>query len=129
MYIEHIALNVPDPVAMAEWYTRHLGLRVVRRVIESPFTHFLVDSAGRTVVEIYKQSAAPVPDYFAMNPLVLHIAFSVTDVHQTCATLLAAGAHPTGEIVKTPTGDDLGMLRDPWGVPIQFVRRNTPLLG
>ena len=32
MNIEHVAFNVPDPAAAAEWYARHLGMRVVRRV-------------------------------------------------------------------------------------------------
>ena len=30
MDIEHFAINVKDPRAMADWYVRHLGLRVLR---------------------------------------------------------------------------------------------------
>src|SRR5262249_45002677 len=43
MDIEHMALNVPDPVAMADWYTEHLGMRVVRSVPGPPHTRFLAD--------------------------------------------------------------------------------------
>src|SRR6266446_4025618 len=30
MKIEHFALQVPDPVAMAQWYVNHLGFSVAR---------------------------------------------------------------------------------------------------
>ena len=30
MKLEHVALLVADPVAMADWYTKHLGMRVAR---------------------------------------------------------------------------------------------------
>jgi len=30
--LEHVALNVADPRAMADWYVAHLGMRVVRQV-------------------------------------------------------------------------------------------------
>ncbi|MEO5822605.1 MAG: VOC family protein, partial [Vicinamibacteraceae bacterium] len=48
--IEHVALNVADPRAMADWYVTHLGMRVVRRVEGPPHTRFLADVAGATVV-------------------------------------------------------------------------------
>lgn len=128
MQIEHVALNVTDPVAMAEWYTRHLGMRVVRSLSEAPHTHFLADSTGRTVLELYRQTKVPVPDYFGLDPMVLHIAFLAPDVKGTRERLLRAGADAVGEITQTPTGDELAMLRDPWGVAVQLVRRARPLL-
>jgi hypothetical protein len=32
------------------------------------------------------------------------------------------------EVTTTPAGDKLAMLRDPWGLAIQFVRRAEPML-
>jgi glyoxylase I family protein len=127
MNIEHIALNVADPVAMAEWYTRHLGMRVVRRPPGPTNTHFLADESGRVVLELYHHEA-PVPDYAAMDPFVLHIAFVATDVKGIRQRLLAAGAANAGEPNTTPAGDELAFLRDPWGVTIQLVKRATPLM-
>ena len=49
MDIEHLALNVPDPVGMAAWYVEHLGMRVLRKLDAAPFTHFLADGSGRVV--------------------------------------------------------------------------------
>jgi glyoxylase I family protein len=127
MMIEHVALNVTDPVAMAEWYTRHLGMRVLRRLTSAPLTHFLADESGQTVIEIYHQAKMAVPDYAAMDPMLLHIAFVAPNIHAERDRLMAAGAKPDGEVTPTPAGDQLAFLRDPWGVTIQLVKRAQPL--
>lgn len=128
MNIEHIALNVQDPYMMADWYARHLGMRTIRQVSGPPHTHFLADESGRVVIEMYHHTKAPIPDYFAMDPLVLHIAFTASDMKEARQRLLQAGATSEGDIVTTPTGDELAMLRDPWGVPVQLVKRVSPLM-
>lgn len=129
MNIEHLAFNVPDPVAQAEWYTCHLGMRVVRSIASPPHTYFLADSAGRVVLEIYHQTVAVIPDYRSMDPLVLHIAFNVANMAAARDKLLAAGATVASETVTTPAGDELAMLRDPWGIAMQLVKRARPLLA
>lgn len=128
MNIEHIALNVPDPVAAAKWYVRHLGMRVVRSVDGPPHTRFLADESGRVVLELYRQEQAPVPDYFEMDPMVLHVAFTAADVREARRMLLAADANPVGDVTVAPNGDELAMVRDPWGVPVQLVKRARALL-
>jgi glyoxylase I family protein len=127
MNIEHAGLNVPDPVAAARWYTEHLGMRVLRTSGPPNHAHFLADAPGRMVLEIYGNPAVPVPDYRSMHPLVLHLAFAVDDVRATRTRLLAAGATTEGEPETNTAGDDLAMLRDPWGLALQLVRRGTPL--
>jgi len=128
MNIEHFALNVSDPIRMADWYMTHLGLRVVRCLGEPPYTRFLADEAGRVVVELYAHRKAPLPDYAALDPLVLHIAFACADVPGTRARLLGVGATAAGDITRTPEGDEMTFLRDPWGVALQLVKRARPLL-
>lgn len=128
MNIEHVALNVSDPVRQAEWFVQHVGMRVVRSLSEAPFTRFIADESGRVVLELYGHSKAPVPKYAEFDPLVLHIAFVSTDVAADRERLLAAGATPAGEITRTPAGDDMTFLRDPWGVALQLVKRSRPLL-
>lgn len=128
MHIEHIALNVPDPVAMTAWYGKHLGMQVARAVGGPTLTHFVADAAGRTVLELYRQTAVPIPDYFAIDPMVLHVAFLAEDVVGTRQRLLEAGATAVGDIVTTPAGDVLAMHRDPWGVGLQLVKRARPML-
>src|SRR4051794_15896330 len=129
MNIEHIALNVADPVRMAAWYVEHLQLRVLRKLDQAPFTHFVVDRSGRVVLELYGHAKAAIPDYASMDPLTLHIAFSAAEVAQERQRLLAAGATPAGDIATTDTGDVMTFVRDPWGVTIQLVKRVKPMLG
>ena len=50
MKIEHVALNVADPVAMARWYTEHLKLTVVKGMDTIPYTHFLADDGGTVML-------------------------------------------------------------------------------
>ena len=123
MKIEHVAFQVDDPVAVSRWYVAHLGLTVKRAQTASPFGQFLADDGDAVMLEFYNNPIAPVPDYRAIHPVVLHVAFSAGDVAATRARLLAAGATAEGEVVRTESGDDMAMLRDPWGLAIQFVRR------
>ena len=129
MRIEHLAIQVQDPVAVAKWYADHLGMRVVRAGSAPTYTHFLADEGDHVLVEIYNNPAATIPDYRSMDPLLLHLAFaSDDDMQAQRARLLAAGATAAGDISTTPAGDQLAMLRDPWGFAIQLAKRRQPML-
>lgn len=128
MKIEHTAYQVEDPPAMARWYVEHLGLTVKRAQAERPFGQFLADDGDAVMLELYNNPTVAVPDYRGINPLVLHIAFWTDDVEATRARLLAAGATAEGEALVTPAGDHVAMLRDPWGLAIQFVHRAQPMI-
>src|SRR6185295_13543304 len=96
MKIEHTAYQVDDPVSLARWYVSHLGLRVKRAQQESPFGQFLADDGDAVMLEFYRHTSIPVPDYRSMDPMVLHLAFRTNDVGGTRQRLLAAGATPEG---------------------------------
>ncbi len=127
MKFEHVAFNVHDPVAVADWYVRHLGLTVAFRGGAPTHTHFLADDSGQMLMEVYTNPPDAVPDYAAMDPLLLHLAFVSADPAADAARLAAAGA----EIVSAARPDartHLIMLRDPWGLALQLCQRGTPLL-
>jgi len=125
--IEHTAFNVEFPALMARWYTEHLGLTIVRRSVDAPYVHFLSDDSGTIMMEIYGNRDAPQPDYRRMDPAELHLAFVSGDVTADAARLRAAGASVVAE-THTINGDTFAMLRDPWGLPIQLVRRAAPMI-
>ena len=129
MKIEHIALNVPDPAAIADWYVANLGMQVVRQSGAPTYTTFLADSDGDTVLELYRFDEATLPDYAEQDPMVLHLAFSSTNAVEQARQLAAAGAQLQGEPRATDGGDTLIFLRDPWGIALQLVERSRPLLG
>ena len=126
--LEHVAINVEDPVSMAKWYVKNLGMKLVRKGPPPVNMHFISDAGGNMMLEIYNNPPDAVPDYTSMDPLLLHIAFMVDDVKGIREKLIAAGATAAGEITITSSGDELAMLRDPWGVAIQFVKRAKPML-
>lgn len=126
--IEHVAYNVSDPVAVAAWYVQNLGMRVARYSGGPTEIHFLADAAGASVLEFYNNPAGAIPDYATLHPMQLHIAFLADDPDAEAARLQEAGASlvDTGDL---PDGSRLVMMRDPWGLAVQLVRRATPLLG
>jgi glyoxylase I family protein len=128
MKIEHFAINVENPVDMANWYVETMGLKVVSQVKDPPFTTFLADESDRVMIEIYNNPEDHVPDYRNMDPLILHLAFVSQDPEKDKKRLVNAGA----AVVSNDHLDDgshLIMLRDPWGVCIQLCKRGTQLLS
>ena len=128
MKFEHFALNVADPRAMADWYTEQLGLSVVRQMKESPYTTFLADSTGTIMLEIYNNPAAEVPKYSSMHPLLVHLAFVSEDPSYELERLQKHGASLVSE-QHLEDGSHLLMMRDPWGLAIQFCKRGVPMLA
>jgi len=126
--IEHTAYQVDDPVAFARWYVENLGMTVKRAQDESPFGQFLADDGDAVMLEVYNNPRVTTPDYRAMDPLVLHLAFRTDDVAATRARLIGAGATAVGEVQETPSGDIVAMLRDPWGLAVQLVHRRAPMI-
>ncbi|MCP4639257.1 MAG: VOC family protein [bacterium] len=128
MGMEHVAINVKDPGDVVDWFVANLDMTVARKVGGPTNTHFLADAMGKSMIEVYHNLDAPVPDYANQDPLVLHLAFTVDDVTAVRDRLLAAGATPEGDIVVTDSGDELAMLRSPHGIAVQLVKRADPML-
>ena len=128
MKIEHLALNVPDPLAMARWYVDHLGLSVKRRYLEAPWGHFLADDGGTVMLELYGNEKAPMLDLPNVAPPALHLAFASRDVEADVKRLVSAGAKLVSGPETAANGDGLAMLRDPWGVCVQLVKRSEAMI-
>lgn len=127
MKIEHFAVNVADPIAMAAWYVANMGLHIVRKQDGGANTHFLADDSGDVMIEIYNNPPDDVPDYKNMNPLLLHLAFVCENPEQKRIELEAAGA-TFAEEVRIKDGSHLVMMRDPWGLAIQLCKRGNKML-
>ncbi len=126
--MEHTAIQVPDPAKAAAWYVQHMGMSVSRSYDAPTHCRFLSCAGGTVLIEIYNNPKATVPDYRKMDPLHLHLAFLSDDLPADRARLMEAGATPETEVILTPDGDYVVMLRDPWGVPIQLVKRKQSML-
>ncbi|WP_372638657.1 VOC family protein [Fodinibius sp.] len=127
MKIEHFAMNVEEPLAMADWYVDHLGLEIVKQETEPPYMTFLTDDSGRVMIEIYQNPADQVPDYRNRDPLIMHLALVSEDPAADKKRLTEAGAQEMSDEILED-GSHLVMLRDPWGLAIQLCKRSTPML-
>ncbi|EON76487.1 Ribosomal protein L14 [Lunatimonas lonarensis] len=127
MKIEHMAINVADPMAMADWYEKNLGLVVVKKMEEPPHMIFLADDSGKVMIEIYRNTKASNLDFPSLDPLQLHLAFVSADPAADADRLRAAGASAVSDDTL-PDGSRLIMLRDPWGLALQLVKRAKHLL-
>lgn len=127
MKIEHFALNVAEPLQLADWYVAHLGLRIVKKMEESPYMIFMADDSGTIMLEIYNNPKAAVLDYQQFHPLSLHTAFVSDHPTQDKERLIEAGAELLSDDVLED-GSHLVMLRDPWGLAVQLCKRAVPML-
>ena len=125
--LEHVALNVSDPVSMAAWYEKNFGLKVVRKIEAAHNTHFLADCSGTIMLEIYNNPPDQVPSYGTMDPLLIHLGFVSADPDSDKEQLTKAGASIVDEM-RMGDGTHLVMMRDPWGLSIQLCKRGTPML-
>ena len=127
MKFEHFAVNVLEPEEMSNWYEKNLGLKVVKKMAQSPFMTFLSDDSGTIMLEIYHNPKAPVLEFSKLHPLVVHLAFVSANPKEDKERLLQAGA----VLVSDETledGSNLVMLKDPWGLSLQLCKRSVPLL-
>jgi glyoxylase I family protein len=128
MRVEHVAFNVEEPLEMARWYVENLGFVVKRRVMEAPWAHFIVDSSGSTMIEIYGNPDVSLSDFRNMHPGTLHLAFVSEDIQSDIDRLSAAGAKLEVGITDLPGGDIMAFIRDPWGLTLQLVKRRESMI-
>jgi len=128
MRLEHVAFNVKDSRALANWYAEHMDMEIIRSFDEPPYIRFLADSTRQTVLEVYSNPVGEYVEYEKYHPVTFHLAFVVDDMEETRQRLVEAGGTLDGDIDNTPAGDSLAFVRDPWGYTIQLVQRKTPMM-
>jgi len=113
---------------MAEWYCRHLGFRHIRGGgSDSDGVAFIVDGAEETVLEIFKLpdvDALPLHDFASIQ---LHIAIDCRTPYDTAMALVKHGAEFVGEAPRNAYPGEKYLIRDPWGLVIQLLDRETKL--
>lgn len=126
MQFEHFAFNVPEAPQHTAWLVENLELRIVSQLTEEPWTTFLADSTGRVVIELYSNPTDPYPDYKNQHTLRFHFAFVSADPSGDSQKALHHGATLEADTLL-PDGTHLVVIRDPWGLPIQYVKRAQAL--
>lgn len=127
MKFEHFALNVSDAPAASVWYEEHLGLKVVKKMTESPFMTFLADDSGTVMLEIYTNPKGVILDFASLHPLAVHMALVSEKPDADRDRLVEGGAMVFSEDILHD-GSHLVMLRDPWGICLQLCKRAVPMI-
>ena len=124
MIFEHFAINVPDPLAIANWYVNNVGLTIVRQQTQAPFITFLADKTGRVIMELYYRPEQTIMNFRGQHSLTFHFAMETSNAETEKNRLLQMGA-TFFEEQQLNDGSHLVILRDPWGICLQICQRGS----
>ena len=120
----HTMIRVGDLERSIDFYTRHLGMKELRRndVPEGKYTLAFVgygDEASNTVLELTYNYGV---DHYDLGTAFGHLAVGVPDVAGTCERLRAAGVKITREAGPVKFGKTIiAFIEDPDGYKIELI--------
>lgn len=126
MRVEHIGVEVSDPIAMSKWYRDNLGFKIIFSSEGDPSSNpmvFISDETGETILEFFHNPARRPLCELLSDPSQFHIALMSADPEADKARLVKAGAEYLGSMPTPHEGETLLSLRDPFGNMIQLVKR------
>jgi lactoylglutathione lyase len=125
----HTMLRVLDLDKSIEFYTRHLGMKLLRKT-DFPKGEFTLaflgygDEQDNTVIELthnWGQTEA-----YEHGSAFGHLAVAVPDIYKTCEELEAAGVaipRPPGPMKFGGTSRAMAFIEDPDGYKIELIQR------
>ena len=124
----HTMIRVTDLDKSIDFYTRHLGMKVLRRkdYEQGRFTLAFVgygDEKTDTVVELTHNWDQSTP--YDLGDGYGHIAVGVPDIQSTCSALRSAGANIVREPGPMKHGTTIiAFVEDPDGYKIELIERS-----
>jgi lactoylglutathione lyase len=114
---DHIHLAAPNPQQAAEWYAKHFGGTPARfRYSSDP--DLPIDRARfGNIAMVFSQRE---PGEGSVGTGVDHIGFSLSNVEETVANIVADGGKQLGEL-RAFAGMTLGFIEDPWGTKVELI--------
>jgi glc operon protein GlcG len=128
IFPEHLAFNIENAESVGKWYVKNLNMKLVREATKPNYNCFIADAGKHYMIELFDSKEFPYLDLPNLNVNAFHLAFMVKDIAATKEKLLSNKCTLAEDIKTTKSGDKVLMLRDPWGLPIQFVERQKPML-
>lgn len=123
--IEHIGIAVEKPIEMADWYHETLGFNIkFSAQDEEKEVAFLTDSSDKVMFEFGKIPGVLPLTRGLSHHLQLHIALKSDDPDKDADYLVSKGAAFIEKCPIKRPGENLIVLRDPWGNTIQLVKRS-----
>ena len=122
----HTMLRVTNLEASIDFYTKHLGMKELRRrdVPDGKYTLVFVgygETPGVNEIELTYNYGT---DHYEMGSAFGHLAVGLPDVAKTCAEMKAAGIKITREAGPVKFGTTIiAFVEDPDGYKIELVQR------
>src|SRR3954471_5470817 len=120
----HIHIKARDPDKTAAWYGQAFGFKVAERIVRPAGDLFLncTTTDGTSIVISGLKTGEELPSGSAKAHLGLeHIAVETQDFDADLARLVALGAKPLTEPVKTPAGVRFVFIEAPDDVRIELM--------
>jgi lactoylglutathione lyase len=126
----HTMLRIRDVEKSIDFYTRHLGMKLLRRkeYPDGKFTNVFVgygDENSETVLELThnwdQEEAYDLGDAFG------HLAVAVPDIYKTCENLAAEGVNiprAPGPMKFGGGSTAIAFIEDPDGYKIELIQRS-----
>jgi len=124
----HTMIRVFDLNKSIDFYTRHLGMKLLRRK-DYPTGEFTLafvgygDETSNTVIELTHNWGQTEP--YNLGSAFGHLAIGVPDVYKACERLAAAGVkipRPAGPMAHG--GSVIAFIEDPDGYRIELIERS-----
>jgi len=125
--IEHIGIAAKDTTALAEWYVRTLGFRIVTKSADTPPNYF-VAAPNDAMLEIISANQAKRAEHEPRDPGIRHICIGVDDFAAAADDLQKKGVTFTGGVINLPSGGKVVFFTDPEGNLLHLVHRPEPLV-
>ena len=120
---EHIAIDVENPKAVADWYVKYMSLTIIS---ESKKMIFVGDPDRHAMFELYKKPDVKVR-FSSLSHDSSHVAFATDDAAGLSKKMVEGGAKILKQFTN-PVGDTVINMKDPWGNNLQIIQRIKPKL-
>ena len=114
--INHITYNVKDKVAATKWWFDILGVKEIKKQVDSDNLNWLQVPSGGMIHIIQNEKGASDPSH--------HGAFEVDDIEQAYEVIKGKGVEPTGPINTRNDGQKAFYVNDPDGNRIEICTKS-----
>lgn len=124
MEIHHIAIIASDYARSKDFYTRILGLEIVRETYRKERQSYKLDlRLGHAQIELFSFPNPPPRPSLPEACGLRHLAFAADDLDATRARLLAAGLDLEETRIDPTTGRRFFFFRDPDDLPLEIYEK------
>lgn len=119
--IHHVAIICSEYKKSKEFYTKILGLEIIREVYRKERESYKLDlKLGDSQIELFSFPNAPVRPSYPEACGLRHLAFQVEDVEKIAAELQSKGIKVEDIRIDEFTGKKFTFFFDPDGLPLEL---------